>query len=128
MRTRPDLSGDCRSAPGEATTGLVLGPLDHFGGLLLEIVCSPDDELSILSLGDDTAVLETTAKTGGQDHPSLAIEAVEVLAEEHFCSFPFSLTVRFPPCLGLRPISGTQDATMTHFAPLVNLYDPLCSI
>jgi hypothetical protein len=84
---------------GETSPGAILGHGPHLCRPCLELSGREECELTILSLGNDTTVFETTAKPGGHDHPALLVEAVEVLAEEHFwfspsisvCSIPFSL-------------------------------------
>ena len=81
----------------------------------LELAGREEDDLTVLALGEDTTVFETTAKTGGHDHPALPVETVEVLAKEHCCVSPSVL-------MSLTPFSRAVSATMTHFIPLVNLF------
>ena len=88
--------GSTEHSSGEATPAAVLGHLHHFGGLCLKVVESEDDQLAVLTFGNDTTRFETTSESGGQDHPALPIETVEELSKEHFFSFP-SVRTADPP-------------------------------
>ena len=80
--------GTPEDSSGELSAASVLRLPDDFGGMCLEVGDCGNRELTVLAFGDDTPVFETTAKTGGHHNPSLVIQTVEVLTEEHFCPLP----------------------------------------
>jgi hypothetical protein len=83
----------------------------------VELFGCVDEKLPVLAFGHDTACLEVVTKRGGHNHPSFFIQAVEVLAKEHFI---FSR----PSVLSSDPITVSVSDTMTHFAPHVNPLPP----
>jgi hypothetical protein len=91
--------GATENGPGETTSTPVLLAFEDFVGHLLEDVDRVDDELGVLTLGDDTTLFETATKGGGHHYPSFVIETMEVLAKEHFIFFRSVFTV-LPPTLG----------------------------
>jgi hypothetical protein len=83
----------------------------------LEFLRGVDEKLAVLTFGHDTPCLELVTKRGGHNHPSLFIQAVEVLAKEHF-------VISRPSVLSSDPIPVSVCDTITHIAPHVNSLPP----
>ena len=88
----------------ETASGAVLLHFGHLRCPRLELAGREEDELTVLPLGEDTTVFETTAKTGGHDHPALPVETVEVRAKEHCFASPSVLMSLTPLLTGRVPL------------------------